>query len=161
MKKEKLSSLVIPYLKEKGWVGEKIDPPLREKINRVVEIEQERMRTLSEITQLADFFFEKKFSYDPEAVKKRLKKNYVPSLLIKIREKVKTYPCLKKEVLEKDLRKMAEELSLSFSQVFHPLRVALTGRMVGPGLFELAEVLGREEVIRRIERTLKFLEEKV
>ena len=59
--------------------------------------------------------------------------------------------------LERLLRRLTEDFSLSSSEVFHPLRVALTGRMKGPGLFELAGVLGKEEVIRRIGRTLAML----
>ena len=89
-------------------------------------------------------------------MKKRLKKDYVPSLLEEMRMRIEALSPFEEKELEELLRRLARDFSLSPSEVFHPLRVALTGRMKGPGLFELAGVLGKEEVIRRIERTLEM-----
>lgn len=155
-----LANLLIPYLREKGWVGEKIDASTYRKISRIARLEKDRLKVLSDITELADFFFEKDFSYHKKSVKKRLKKDYVPCLLERVKAEIKKMESLRRGDLERVLRGLSQEYNLSTSKVFHPLRVALTGRMVGPGLFELAEVLGREEAIRRIDRTLTLLREK-
>jgi len=159
MKSEELTSLLIPYLKKAGLVGGDIDPKTGEMIEKITRLEQERIKTLSQITDLAEFFFKKEFEYDLKAVEKRLKKNYVPSLLKKIKERIKEISPFTKENLEKAIRPLSEELSLSTGEVFHPLRVALTGKTKGPGLFELAEVIGKDEVLRRIERILKMIED--
>lgn len=156
MKPEKLADLLIAYL-------EKANLPKRalaasKKMTEIVSLEQKRIKVLSDFAKAADFFFRKDFSYDPAAVAKRLKQDYVPSLLRKVKTEINGFPSYDAESLEKMARKLAEDLSLPTSKIFHPLRVALTGRMKGPGLFELAVVLGKEEVLRRIDRTLRMLE---
>jgi len=59
--------------------------------------------------------------------------------------------------LESVVRSIASELGVKAAKLIHPLRVAVSGKRVGPGLFELLEVLGKERVINRIERTLAML----
>lgn len=154
---DELTRLLIPYLKEKGWVKDDLDEEAYRKVRGIVRLEQDRLRTLSDITELADFFFQEDFVYDKKAVEKRLKKEYVHPLLKRIKDEITAMDSLNEAQLEKMMRGLAEELDLSTSKVFHPLRVALTGKMRGPGLFELAAVLGKKEVIRRIDRALQLL----
>ena len=160
MDTDELAKLLIPYLKKRGWVKDKVDSITYRKIFRITELEKDRLRTLSDIVELADFFFEKDFVYDSKAVKKKLKNDYVCSLLRRVKNEVEQLSKFDEENLERTLRKISKELSLSTAKAFHPLRIALTGRMRGPGLFELAAVLGRKEVLRRIDRTLEMLKEK-
>ena len=61
--------------------------------------------------------------------------------------------------LEEAVRSAGEAVGVSGGQVIHPVRMAATGKTVGPGLFETIEALGRERVIFRLNRTLQFLEE--
>ena len=157
MKLEALTELLIPYLEKANLIEKEVNQSDRDKIAQVALLEQPRIKTLSQITDLADFFFKPDFDYDPQAVKKRLRKDHVPSLLEEMRESIKQLSSFTEENLEEMARNLAEKLSLSTSKVFHPLRVALTGKMRGPGLFELAVVLGKNEVLRRIERALKML----
>ena len=157
MDTRKLTELVIPYLKKKGWVKDGLSTDEYNKVLQIVKLEKDRLRVLSDITKLANFFFEKDFPYDEKAVEKRLKKDYVPFLLKRIKEEVEEKKSLEEKDLEETLRRLSEELGLSTSKVFHPLRVALTGKMEGPGLFELACALGKEEVLRRIDRALNLL----
>jgi len=146
MDTRKLTELVIPYLKKKGWVKDGLSTDEYNKVLQIVKLEKDRLRVLSDITKLANFFFEKDFPYDEKAVEKRLKKDYVPLLkkdyvpflLKRIKEEVEEKKSLEEKDLEETLRRLSEELGLSTSKVFHPLRVALTGKMEGPGLFELA-----------------------
>lgn len=157
---EELAKLLIPYLRERGWVGERIDSVDYKKILRIIELEKDRLRVLSDITELADFFFQRNFSYDEEAVEKRLRKDYVFPLLRRIKSEVENMHSLTEKRLEEVLRGLAGELNLSTSKIFHPLRVALTGRMRGPGLFQLAALMGKEEVVWRIDRALNLLQKK-
>jgi len=154
MKPEEVASLLIPYLKEKGLVKERIEPKEKEMIRKIAKMEQNRLKVLSEITDLADFFFKKDFIYEPKAVEKRLNKEYVPFLLKETKKEINELASFTEEELEDLLRNLTKRFSFSTGEVFHPLRVALTGRTRGPGLFELAVVLGKEEVLRRIDKTL-------
>jgi len=154
MKPEEVASLLIPYLKEKGLVKERIEPKEKEMIRKIAQMEQNRLKVLSEITDLADFFFKKDFIYEPKAVEKRLNKEYVPFLLKETKKEINELASFTEEELEDLLRNLTKKFSFSTGEVFHPLRVALTGRTRGPGLFELAVVLGKKEVLRRIDKTL-------
>ena len=66
----------------------------------------------------------------------------------------------KKDFLDKAFRLAAEKLGLKLKVLIHPVRVALIGRKDGPGLFETLELLGREKVISRLNRLLKYWEGK-
>ncbi len=154
---DEFANLLVPYLRRAGLIEEKVDSATCQKIRKVARLEQERIKVLSQIVDLAGFFFTGEFAYDPISVEKRLKKNHIPSLLEEARMRIKALSPFEEQGLEELLRRFAEDFSLSTSEVFHPLRVALTGRMKGPGLFELAGVLGKEEVIKRIERTVEML----
>ena len=87
----------------------------------------------------------------------RLKKEYVPGLLKIVKEKFSQVAeaDFKTQRLETLTRQIAEELTIKTNQVFHPIRVSVSGRTVGPGLFEMLEVLGKEKVLKRIEKVLK------
>ena len=61
--------------------------------------------------------------------------------------------------LEGILRPLAEELGLKAGQLFHPLRVACTGRTASPGIFETMTVLGKEKCLKRISSAITKLEE--
>ena len=62
-------------------------------------------------------------------------------------------------VLEEAVREMAERRGVKAARIIHPLRVAVSGKKVGPGLFELLEVLGKERVIKRIQRARSLIRE--
>ncbi|MEE8179693.1 MAG: glutamate--tRNA ligase [bacterium] len=156
MKPEVLTDLLIPYLKKTSLVEQILATP--KKMTEIVRLEQERIKIFSDFFQEADFFFEKDFNYDSAAVGKRLKKDYVPLLLKEIKKRIEQLSSFSEATLEGMSRNLSKDLSLTTGQVFHPLRVSLTGKMKGPGLFELAVVLGKKEVLKRIDRTLKMLE---
>ena len=128
------------------------------KMTKIIPLVQPRIKVFSDIFEQADFFFDSNFNYDSAAVDKRLKKDYVPLLLKEIRRRVEQLSPFSEETLEGMARNLSKDFSLTTGQVFHPLRVSLTGKMKGPGLFELAVVLGKKEVLRRIDRTLGMLE---
>ncbi len=156
MKPEVLADLLIPYLEKTSLVEQILATP--KKMTQIVRLEQQRIKVLSDFAKAADFFFQEDFSYDSAAVDKRLKKDYVPLLLEEIRKRVGQLSPFSEETLEGMARNLSKDFSLTTGQVFHPLRVSLTGKMKGPGLFELAVVLGKKEVLRRIGRTLQMLE---
>ena len=128
------------------------------KMTEIIPLVQKRIKTFSDIFEEADFFFDSNFNYDSAAVDKRLKKDYVPLLLKKARKRIEQLSPFNEETLESMARNLSKDFSLTTGEVFHPLRVSLTGKMKGPGLFELAVALGNKEVLRRIDRTLGMLE---
>lgn len=153
----RLTNLCLPYLQSAGLVSEKPGAEEMEYAKQVVALEQERMKVLSDIVDLASFFFQKEPSYEEKGTAKWLKKDYVPDLLRKLTEILGELPDFSLENLDSAIRSAGEAVGVSGGQVIHPVRMAATGKTVGPGLFETLQVLGKERVIFRLNRTLELI----
>ena len=111
------------------------------------------MKMLSEVVDLVGFFFAEldyPNGYEEKAVAKWLKVPYLKPLLEK---QIEVYSALAEwtpEALEAATREISEGLTLKFAEVIHPTRVAVTGRTVGPGLFETLWAMGKERTITRL-----------
>jgi len=144
-----LAELCQPYLP-------KADPGLIEKI---VAIYQERLKKLSEISELADFFFKDKLNYDKELLRwKNMKDKEVIEILDKldkILHKIERGGWTK-ENLHNILMPEAEKIG-DRGCLLWPLRVALTGKKASAGPFEIAEILGREETLARIKQAREII----
>ena len=134
---------------------EKIRP---EKLKKIIALEQERMKKFSEVGELTEFFFKDKLKYKPELLgwKTMSKKEIKDSLdkIEKILSDVKEKDFTAKK-LEKILVVKAEKIR-DRGELLWPLRVALTGREASPGPFEIAEILGKEKVLKRIKYAQKI-----
>ena len=151
---DELTRLVEPYLKEKNLLRGDEDG---EWLKEIVALEQERLKTLSQITEYADFFFLPEITYDEKAMRKVLRKEGVSRILIEYRDKLNDLEPFTVETVESTARKIIAGLGIKGGALIHPTRVALTGRTVGPGLFELMALLGREVTIKRLEKAIDML----
>jgi len=155
----RLAMLCLPYLQAAGLVSESPTAGELDYTRKVVALEQERLKVLSEIVEAARFFFEAEPEYEEKGVKKWLGQDYMPDLLRRLIARVEKLPDFTVEGVEKAVREAGEEMGLSGGQVIHPVRMAVTGRTVGPGLFETMAVLGRDRVLLRLKRTADMLSE--
>ncbi len=151
---EELVCLVKPYLQEKNLLRDDED---EERLKKIVALEQERLKTLAQITEYADFFFLSEIIYDEKAVKKVLRKEGVPRILREYRNGLDALEPFTMETIESLARKIIAALGIKGGALIHPTRVALTGRTVGPGLFELMALLGREITIKRLDKVIDIL----
>ncbi len=119
-------------------------------IKRVLLLEQERAKTLSELVDLVEFFFRRPESYDEKGERKWFQREGAAELLAAAEKKLAAVEPFSVEQIEAAVRGLAEELGMKAGPVIHTIRLAATGRTKGPGLFELLEVLGREEVLARL-----------
>jgi glutamyl-tRNA synthetase len=87
-------------------------------------------------------------------VKKRLHKPGAPALLDAMRQRFAAVPDFTAAALEKALHDLAVEKGVEIGEIIHPVRVAVSGLGVGPGLFEMLDVLGRERVTARLAKAL-------
>jgi len=124
-------------------------------IDTVIGFEQEKIKTLTEIPGRVDFFFKDNIEYEQKAMDKISKNSQSKEILKEIRERIEKMSDYTKEELDKLFRAYAEEKGLKTSLVFHSVRVAVSGRLAGPGLFEMIELLGKDRVLKRIDHTLK------
>ncbi len=148
---EALADEVIPALIENNLIPkEDFD---RNYVVSLVKLFQARLTTLNDFPGWADFFFLKEVPMDPTAKEKFLTKD----LSGEFRQFVQRLDALEKfEIvsIEEAFRVLVKELGVESKALIHPIRVALTGKTVGPGLFEVIYYLGRE---RTRERLLKWV----
>ncbi|HBB67855.1 MAG: glutamate--tRNA ligase [Elusimicrobia bacterium GWA2_56_46] len=143
--KEALLELALPYIKEAGLPVEKGRAPLAD----IVALEQEKYKLLSEIPGLIKFFFTE-VEYDPKAVEKTLKTPDAGKILEGVKGAYASLNVFKEAEIEAATRAFAKAGGFKAGAVFHPVRVAVSGRTEGPTLFRMIEYLGREESLKRL-----------
>jgi glutamyl-tRNA synthetase len=117
-----------------------------------VEVAQEKMQTLEDFWRLAAFLVEPQ-PYDERAWDKVMADSAADRLR-RAREAIAAAEPFEPETLEAALRGVVDELGVKGRDVFQPIRVAISGGTVSPGIFESVAVLGREETLARIDRAL-------
>jgi glutamyl-tRNA synthetase len=123
---------------------------------KVVICMKERVRFIKEIPQNASYFFEKPLVYEEKGVQKGWKAD-TPSLLNAYISKINDIQEICKEDYETALRAVAEENSVGAGKLIHPIRLAVSGVSSGPGLFDILDALGKEEVISRMKMALETI----
>lgn len=150
-----LVQLALPYLIEAGLLAPEPTPAELDYAGQALRLEHERLKTLSEIPEATRFFFEEPPQYDEAAVRKRLHREGAVPLLRRCLERMEALSAWSAESLEEAVRATAEEAGAKAGDIIHPVRVAVTGRMVGPSLFDTLAVLGRDRTLGRIRHALE------
>ncbi len=143
---------VIPILQRAGLIGDAAD---RDKIAKVVTACGDRLKIFADVLNYGAFFFHEP-KYDAKAVKQRLHKEGVPELLREFAEVLKQTEPFDVPTLEAKLHTFSENKQMKGGDLNHALRVATTGVMVGPGVFECLVILGEDETLRRIDTALRL-----
>ena len=115
-----------------------------------------RAKKLTDYVDGARPFLADPESYEADAVDKHLKGPEARSRLVAIRDEFSRAP-FDEASLEQRLRQLAERQGVKAGTLIHATRIAMTGRMVSPGLFEMLVLLGRERVLERLNRLIEFL----
>ncbi len=132
------------------WLAEKFDEKVFAEIAPLV---QTRVQLLQEVPSMVDFLFCDLPTIDDVSFAKAFSADWAVPTLVAIRDGFKTCEW-KAESLKGVVDKVGEQNSLKLGKLQAPLRVAVTGRSVGPPLFEPIEVLGREVTLKRIDAVL-------
>jgi glutamyl-tRNA synthetase len=157
---EELARRCLPFLQRAGLVSDPCPPDAWEQLQRVIPLLRERLHTLKDIVELGGYFFTHDVAYpQPELlVGKGLSPAATRHGLLEARRRIAALDPFAEAPLEQTLRTLAEELGWKAGQLFMPIRVAVTGRTVSPGLFETLAALGRERVLARLDRAIAQLE---
>ncbi len=140
---DRLAVLLVPFLRRRG-----IEAEPSAWLAKAVRTFQERSRTLEEMAEASEYYFRRK-DPDPKTAEKFLTPEMAP-LLEEIARELVDLPDFTPVAMEPVLLRAAENRGVKLGKVAQPVRVALTGGTVSPGLFEVMDVLGRDEVIRRL-----------
>jgi glutamyl-tRNA synthetase len=123
-----------------------------ERLRAACEIVQEKAQTLAEVWPLIRFLFEPPVE-DEKAWRKTMK-DEAPAALAAAREALAAAGGFDSAAVEAALAPLPERLGVKPGRVYQPIRVAISGGTVSPGIFESLAVLGREEALRRIDAAI-------
>jgi len=136
-----------PVLLEKNVITESTDVNM---VRQVLEVVKEKIKMLADLPLWTSYFFSDSIAFDQEAVEKTLKKAGARERLAEIRTKYEKTAPWSAAQLEGDLKALASEKGLKTGEFIHPCRVACSGRAVGPSLYHMLEILGKDRVLKRL-----------
>ncbi len=123
-------------------------------LQKIAGLFKNRISNFSDLISWTQFCFHDNINYNEEA-KVILQRNLAKEIS-SLNEKLSELKSFDKETIEKNFRLVADNLGLKARDLVHPVRIALTGEKIGPGLFEVMEVLGKERVLKRLNNLIKF-----
>lgn len=147
---EELTALYLPILKEKGILT---DPLF---VQKVVSLIKERAVFVTDFWDLSSFFFVAPTTYDAKASKKNWKEG-TPELMTDLIAVISTIDDFTSETTETTIKEWITSKEIGFGKVMQPLRLSLVGALKGPHLFDIIELIGKEEAIRRIKNAISTL----
>jgi glutamyl-tRNA synthetase len=150
---EELAQRVRPWLEASGLLSK--DPSEEELayLVSVIPLFHERMKTLAEAPEKLDIFLKDEIEYDPAGVRKYLSNPEIPALLERVADDLDHVTDFSDpHAVEAAVRQAGEAMGFIGGKIIHPVRVAVTGRMVGPGLFETLSAIGKERCQNRLRR---------
>ena len=148
--------MVMPYLEKAGLIPTPLVDDVSSYVRSIVQAAGDRIKVAGDILEYADFFVTaNELIYEEKAFEKRLLRPAEAKILLAdFRQALATVESYDAESLEQLMRKFVELREIKIGQVIHALRVAVTGKAVGFGMFETLETLGRERCFARIDRAL-------
>jgi len=158
---EELLKQIEPFLLKSRLLNDEEIKSNKTYLKKIIPLIRERLKNLSQAPELIGFFFDRHYRIREEQA--LIPKGLSPEEGIKILEVSKKalekIDQFNEKNIEESLRKLMSEMGLKPAQIFMPLRVAITGSRISPGLFETISVLGKERTIERIENGIKTLEQ--
>ena len=125
----------------------------------IIGLAIERVKLLSEFPEALDFFFRAPMTFEAKGVEKAFGKAGTAENLKAAANMIAAMEDFSHDALEAALRATAEAQGVGFGKLAQPIRLAATGRMASPGLFDVLIHLGREESAARIRRAAEMIEE--
>ena len=148
---EKIAELLRPLLKEKG-----LEVELDEKLIKIVKELSQRAKTLLDISNTIDYFYAEEIEYEDKAKNKFLKAEIRP-VLQDLADKLSILSDFNMDEMHKVFDQVMEERELKLGKIAQPVRVSLTGGTVSPGIFEVMDILGKDEVLKRLNKAISAI----
>jgi glutamyl-tRNA synthetase len=144
--------LAVARLKSSGI---KLDNFLEKYVRAALQTCKGKINTFDELPAYCGFYFTDDLHYDSQGVAKHFTAENKPRLK-SVREALSTLEKFDAAEIEVALKATASKLGVKVGAIVHPTRLAVTGSNVGPSLYHLLEVLGKEKVVARIDRALSM-----
>ena len=149
-----LSGMVKPFIVEKGILAdfEGID---RQWFEKAVASLVERSKTLLQLAEGMRFYLTEAIEIEPEAKQKFLNPGTL-DYLVDIRDVLQRLPGFDHENIERAFREVTEKHGQKLAKVAQPVRVAVTGGTVSPGIFDVLEIIGKERALKRLDKAVRL-----
>lgn len=154
---EELARMVRPFVEAKGYSFEDPSNGRMDLLKKAVVPLKDRAKTLVEMADLLEFYFRDEVLYDEKASEKFLKEETVP-VLKEVVNALSKEMVLDKEKGHRLVRELAASRGEPLVKIAQPIRVALTGTTVSPPIDEVMEAMGKQEVIRRLQKAISYIE---
>ena len=135
--------------------GKKIDTDITY-VEKVVSLIKERAVFVKDFWELSDYFFETPVKYDEKASKKQLKED-TSEILSEVSSVIESVDDFSSLTIETKVKEWITSKEISFGKVMQPLRLSLVGAMKGPHIFDIIEMIGKEETLHRIKKIITEL----
>jgi len=155
---DRLIQFARPFFEKEELIENSLSENELTYLRAVLEAVRERARTLPELADAAAYFYLDDFVYDEKGIKKAFLKEGAVEILKRQAADLKQLEPFNAEAAEQLFHDLSEEMELSAGKLIQPARLALTGRMGGPGLFEIISLLGREKTVKRLEKAISFID---
>ncbi len=147
-----LAQRILPKLAEAGYLSANPSESDLDYLHKVTTLIQERVVTLNDAAGMSVYFYIDDFPYDEKGVNKWFTKDVSSGIFNSVVEGFSKLEQWNVESIEEVVRATAESLEVKAGEVIHRVRLAVTGRTGGPGLFELMEVIGKDRCVARLRR---------
>lgn len=145
---EKIAQLAIPHLKEKGYIREETD---FDWLCKVVGSVQDELAYVGEIAEKVGIFFDDNVTPKDSEAEEVMRMEHVPQLLQVFKKKVESATQVNEEFAKAIFKEIQKETGIKGKNLFMPIRVALTGQVHGPELYEIIPILGKDRIVNRLE----------
>lgn len=150
-----LAGEVLPFWKQKGWVSEQAQCNDNH-ILQVIDIMKVRSKKLTELVESPVYFFVDPDQYEDKAARKYFNSETV-NILNDLVSRIENCLEFTHDKIEAVYKEYSESSSVPIGKLIHPTRLAISGVSFGPGLFEMMVLLGKETVIRRMQKAVSFI----
>ncbi len=154
---EQLVELALPFLCKAGYVSENPSPEEMKWAELVMTALQERLTILREVEEQVKILLGEEVTLESEEAAAVLREETFPLVINTFREKLLALDEITPEAVKALLKSLTKELKLGGKLVYMPIRVALIGQMHGPDLYLIIAILGKELVVRRLEKIFSGL----
>ena len=155
MSLERFCELSLPFVERAG-----IAYPSRDALLRALAIVKPKVKHLSDVPDWISFLFTEDYPFEESSLEKAIRKPGALERLQTLGEALKNLPEWTHASIEAKLKETAAALGVKAGELVHPARVAVTGKSIGPGLYETLEILGRERVLARFKRAAELATQK-
>jgi glutamyl-tRNA synthetase len=150
---EQLARDVRPFIERRGWEI----PGDQKWLEKMVSTLRERAKTLVELTDFASFYLNDNIALDPKAAAKFLKPDIAEPLKLLTKELQALDGDFSEASIQAVFERVLANFNMKLGQLAQPVRVALTGGSVSPGIYEVISVLGRERTVTRLAHAIDLV----